>query len=517
METVNLLPFQRTFLAGIQRYGEYYIEFLETHPDDYSAIDTEYDNILAALDWNYETVNLSTVIKGVTLTVMYWSVRGLWNDAIKYLGMASQASAKAGDLKTQAFVSNHLGSFYRNMGDLPRALEFYNAALGFWNTASDRIGMAKAFGNLGIVRDLMGEKERAIELYHKSLEITEVAGEDAISANQYDNLGRLHSDRGEINLAERYFMKSLVIRKRLKNIQGIGRIYINLGIIHYQRCQWHKSLEYYLKARKIFEKVGDKHLLAMIYEDMGVAYHLSGKVREDWNQALELLQQSILLYKKLGTTAYGLAHTYFALGDLYLDMGEWEKAMNCYQDSQPIVDAEGIASANKGSPQLRMATVYLEMEQWERALELFEESRNWLELHEDKLQLIKLYGGLGEAYLHFEELEQALKYSELCLSLTNKLERGDPLGKALALRVLAKVYQYQGEYETAMNFFSEAQSMYLKLEVWYQLGKTYYEKGLCSKSRDRKTAMNCLEKAQSIFYSLGASKSLEKVTVKLSS
>jgi tetratricopeptide (TPR) repeat protein len=251
-------------------------------------------------------------------------------------------------------------------------------------------------------------------------------------------------------------------------------------------------------------------MLAMVYEDTGGVYHRSGQSYSDWQHAQNLLQQSIILYKQLGEAPQGLVRAYFALGQLYLDMGDWKRALACYDDALPLINKERFSSQIAIELQLHIGDVYLEIGQWEHAHSLYERVQSSLESIKDRLVSLGFYRSLSETFLNLGNLELATGYADRCVELAQGPGDIDYQNQALAYRILGKVYYQQSNLNKAAHFLRASLDLYYKLGLWYKIGQTHYEMGLCDKLWEKGMAREHLQKAQEIFERLGAKMALEK-------
>ncbi|KAF5410364.1 MAG: tetratricopeptide repeat protein [Euryarchaeota archaeon] len=76
-----------------------------------------------------------------------------------------------GSLKTHGAVLENLGNAYSALGQVEKAIGYYEAALVISREIGDRRGEGNHLGNLGNAYSDLGEVERAIEYYEDSLTI----------------------------------------------------------------------------------------------------------------------------------------------------------------------------------------------------------------------------------------------------------------------------------------------------------------------------------------------------------
>jgi tetratricopeptide (TPR) repeat protein len=93
---------------------------------------------------------------------------------------------------------SNLGIVYETKGDLDKAIEYYQKALGIYQAQSSKAGLAIQYGNLGMVYKTQGDLDKAAEFWQKSLALfTEVGAKlqivqvqallDSISSKEPNN------------------------------------------------------------------------------------------------------------------------------------------------------------------------------------------------------------------------------------------------------------------------------------------------------------------------------------------
>ncbi len=97
------------------------------------------------------------------------------------------------DPDTDAASKNSLGTCYRMLGEIRRAIDLFEQALAINRTVGDRSGEAVNLGNLGICYYELGQIPRAIDLYEQALAIAADRG-GILAAIRPEAEGRLVPD-----------------------------------------------------------------------------------------------------------------------------------------------------------------------------------------------------------------------------------------------------------------------------------------------------------------------------------
>jgi tetratricopeptide (TPR) repeat protein len=153
---------------------------------------------------------------------------------------------------------NELVYLYYTIGGLERAEQNILKSLEIEEKLGQQEGMARDYGNLGLIYQTRGDLKQAEQMLRKSLEIDEKLGRQEGMANQYGNLGLIYKARGDLEQAEQMLRKSLEIDEKLGRLEGMASSYANLGLICHTRGDLDQAREYLEKAVELFKKVGMK-------------------------------------------------------------------------------------------------------------------------------------------------------------------------------------------------------------------------------------------------------------------
>ena len=139
--------------------------------EGYVAIDALRVHVMTLLAQLEEAAEWRRVDRLVWAIEDYLDIRGHSFERVQALIMAVQACREIGDRRGEGNHLGNLGNAYRNLGEVERAIDFYQQALTISRDIGDRRGEGADLGNLGIAYRNLGEVERAIELMEASVKI----------------------------------------------------------------------------------------------------------------------------------------------------------------------------------------------------------------------------------------------------------------------------------------------------------------------------------------------------------
>ncbi len=212
------------------------------------------------------------------------------------------------DERSRGLLYSTYAICYQKLGELDRALEYFNKSLEISKELGWREGLALAYGGIGVVYEMKDDLDKALEYQNKSLEISKDLGSKEGTAIQYGNIGIVYKIKGDLDKALEYYNKSLKISKVLGSKEGIANQYGNIGIVYRIKGDLDKALEYYNKSLKISKELGSKEGIANQYGNIGIVY----KIKGDLDKALEYYNESLEIFKSLKSPKYRVISTYKA-------------------------------------------------------------------------------------------------------------------------------------------------------------------------------------------------------------
>jgi len=202
--------------------------------------------------------------------------------------------------------------------DLVRALVVQN------QLESDK-GRADVLNAFGVAYRYLGEMGRAVEYYEQAAAIRKRIGDERGYANTLRNLANIHTVRGEYAEAERQLTEALKLLERLGDKPGIADLYNEFGVLAEERGSYEEVLGHYQKALRVRRDLGNDVALAQSFGNVGFACYLLGR----YDDALVYWQQGLDLAKKSGDPA-GVVLATQNLGLLATAKGEWDDAVKSF-------------------------------------------------------------------------------------------------------------------------------------------------------------------------------------------
>ncbi|OCT85303.1 G-protein-signaling modulator 2 isoform X1 [Xenopus laevis] len=246
------------------------------------------------------------------------------------------------DLKTLSAIYSQLGNAYFYLHEYNKALEYHHHDLTLARTIGDRLGEAKASGNLGNTLKVLGNFEEAVIYCERHLEISRELYDKVGEARALYNLGNVYHSQGKslactatqdpgefpeevkaaLQRAVDYYEANLLIVTDLGDRAAQGRAYGNLGNTHYLLGNFRKAVSSHEQRLLIAREFGDRSAERRAYSNLGNAFIFLG----EFEMAAEYYKKTLQLARQLKDRAVE-AQSCYSLGNTYTLLQDYEKAI----------------------------------------------------------------------------------------------------------------------------------------------------------------------------------------------
>ncbi len=286
-----------------------------------------------------------------------------------------------------------------------------------------------------------------------------------------------------------------------------------------------KSIYYSELAIKKANTISDKYSVLAANEIMGNAHLLIGNIEQAYKY-FNLILDELPPFTNIDYSIELLTKK----GKIYANIGEFDKAILCYQNSLKMAEknndstAVGFAYNNLGYIYFLMQDNSTAIKYFRKALACFISQNNMdgisdsynhigiiygiknsndsalycfykslslLKQSKSSTRIISILDNIGEVYLQKNMLDSSLFYFNKAYELVK--EKNDMYGEPYILNYLGKIYIAKGNYKKALETLDLSKKIALKLKFWYisEIYATYSE--LYAKTNDYKNAYHYLK------------------------
>ena len=191
-----------------RRFVSYFIGLAENEIEEglpgYLRLDVDREHMMRVLEWCLESKQWSLALDLVFAVDTYLDIRGHWVDRVTACESGLVAARLSDNIWDESACYVNLGVAYHDLGEVKRAIGFYEKALEIKTEIGDRAGESACYTNLGIAYHDLGEVKRAIEYHEKALEIKTEIGDRAGESKGYDVLSSVYDEMGDQEKANEY-------------------------------------------------------------------------------------------------------------------------------------------------------------------------------------------------------------------------------------------------------------------------------------------------------------------------
>jgi predicted ATPase len=191
-------------------------------------IETEHENIRAALASALEARTRDTALRLAASLRPYWEVRGHLEEGRRWLA-AALAGHERSPMDLRAKAVGVSGTLAFHSGDLEAAEAYFSETLDLFRRLEDPDGIARGLSDLGTVAAAVGDLERASDLLQRSADRFRELGERKRMAIALANLGHVAGQQGDYATAAAVTAEALAIQAELGDKQRQAVSLLNLG------------------------------------------------------------------------------------------------------------------------------------------------------------------------------------------------------------------------------------------------------------------------------------------------
>jgi tetratricopeptide (TPR) repeat protein len=315
------------------------------------------------------------------------------------------------------------------------------------------------------------------------------AGDKAQSLYAFSNAVKYFQDCIDISEITKLEKEQLTQFSKIYNKLAFSQL--TVGKRKEAETNSNKSLKYCIKIK-------DKDTESLVLMSMGNLYGDMGK----WDKAIEYSKNSLLITKGLNNLKrkariinnIGLINLF--KGDTSTGYSYLKESMNICKEIKAL-DVYAMALNNTG--------IYYDMlGKWGKAVEAYKESLSISEKYNNIIQMSNTMGNIGFAYSSINESEQAIYYFKESIKISERI--GDIYNKGINYIHLGEEYLGKDMFKEVKYYISSAEKIFIELEDKLGLADIFKLKAiLCKKQKDWKKSEEYFKKAIKIYSQQGDS------------
>ena len=343
---------------------------------------------------------------GVAWALWNWGevckFQGRYDEALRHLQRGLQAASEIKNPEIEAYIRQETGVVYTLVGQYSQAADYLQKALSIGEQIRKPRIEQESLGGLGDLYFAQGKYRIASDYYQKTLDRARLYGDKRRETQALISQGKVYAEWGRYRDALARFEEGLALSKTTGIALHQPRILVDMGAIFSSRGQYQKATSLFEQALEQFRKMGITKGEAHVLENLGLIYQTSG----EYDKALNYFQQGLEICKKTGLPTRAACRN---IGNLYLDMGEVDKAESFIMES-----------GYPGS----LGRLYLVKADYLSAKKYYERLFQSAELNRSARNLFTSCTGLGLAYEGMGDDSKAAEYYRKAVEHTEAIRSG---------------------------------------------------------------------------------------------
>jgi CHAT domain-containing protein/tetratricopeptide (TPR) repeat protein len=390
-----------------------------------------------------------------------------YEKAVGYYQQALSIDQQTGDRQAESQALRGLGDACLGLSDYQKAIDHYQQALSINQQLDDSQGKALILQGLGNAYVGQRQYEQAINNYQQALELAHQLDDRAIEVEVLNNLGSTYSAVKQYQQAVGSYQQVVDIARASRNSTWEVGALLNLGDSLVKLSNYQPAADSYQRVLEmtILRREGEQ--AARVLGRLGLAnvYAFQGK----YQQATEQLDQVNNSWALGGTNNPLRAEILQRFGDVHLNLGQYQKAIDAYEGALNVARQDGNRAIEAASLE-GLSNTYDSLGQVDQADRYRQEARviggelgNLSSDPESALARAQATGdragesraliSLGDGYVARGEHPQALTNYQAGLSIAREI--GIRREESLALVGLGDTYQGLGDTPQALAHYQQ--------------------------------------------------------------
>jgi len=381
-----------------------------------------------------------------------------YDNSIEMYEKALEINEKLNRVNGLIINYSNLGDVYKACSKFLKSAEMYEQALCISNNQAMLEKSAGLCLTLHFIYRDIGEFDKSIQMCNKNCAINQQLDKPDSLIEHNLLLGDLHLRNDKLVEAKSYFLKALDLSKESTNIKVLPVSYMNLGNLFLNSKKFRKSIFMYKKALKISKTEDMNELSANLYSNIGKAYGAKKRFRK----AEKMILKAIGSYKQLESLENAV-NQYHILLNIYQNQGRLNEAIEV--SKVLIINSDLQLPKSLADMYYALGLVYRDKKDIEKAIEMHENSLQINKKIEDLPGIVKNYFAQGCLYQCCGQFDMAIELYLNGLQISkaqNMLELS-----AFLCQNLGVIYKKLGQKQKGLEYKKRS------LEFYAQLGLSY--------------------------------------------
>lgn len=222
-----------------------------------------------------------------------------------------------------------------------------------------------------------------------------------------------------------------------------------LGYVYERRGQLDKAADFAMKSLRLGEEINDKKAIAMAYSDLSNLFWKQSK----FDTGLEYGLKSLAVFEERQITDLDYDFTLYVVGNNYLALKEYKKAMHYFEHSIVIGERYGFYN-NLSDVYISLVDLYAFLGEFDKATQAGMNAVKYAELLTNEFMLMRSWLSIGKHKNLEKNYPEAIRSLEKCISVAT-INFGDEYYLSKAYEALGLAYAGDNDYKKAYDALSK--------------------------------------------------------------
>lgn len=224
------------------------------------------------------------------------------------------------------------GNLYRKQADYDPALEDLERVKDLSEDINDNQLRGIALSDMGAIYTDLNDLKKAKIYLEQAYEIFKALDDAKNLINVSNHIAVMNYYEGDIRLAMENFKKTVELRKHHQTTERLADLYGNIGTCYMKVGDYDNALRYYDRALEMADKSDfPDYVNALAYNNKAQIY----RYRQNYSNSILYYRKALELNRKIKNRQWE-SYNLYNLSEVYVDIGDYEKAIACVRDSLEI-------------------------------------------------------------------------------------------------------------------------------------------------------------------------------------
>lgn len=297
----------------------------------------------------------------------------------------------------------------------------------------------------------ISDPDSTVSLALYALNLAEKLKDTTYMAGINDYLGIMSTYQGDNYKALQYELEALKLYEAVGNDDGISNIWNNIGESYYELDLFNEAYDYYNKSLNKFRELNDSLGLAISTYNVGRVLKSLGQLEK----AKKFINEAKELSEAIGDKE-GIPYALNDLGEIYIKEGKLDEALTTLAEAlDKCEELKDVLEIYILTPEIlnKMAKVYRMKNNPNEALNYHNRALAYYQNLGNESGIGETYLGKGRTFIMSNRINEAKRFLNLSLSIAN--DENNMGLKTEAFEELSKLYEKQGNYREALEFYKK--------------------------------------------------------------